>query len=180
MNDGFYNAIANSTAHRPIRDHLSELALQDKMLFHDLVAVALDVTDPYHYKACWILELVMEKEISWLADYLSQWCDSLQSYHHDGALRAIAKICLFAVTHHAKTNDFFSEKQLDQITEACFIWMIEKDKVATKAYAMRTLFLLGKKQAWIYPELKILLQQGFPNHTAAYKVAAKEILSKFK
>ena len=45
---------------------------------------------------------------------------------------------------------------------------------------MRTLYNLGKHYDWIYPELKTILNKDFPNHSAAYKAVAKEVLKKIK
>ena len=179
MNENFYKLIARSTAHRPIRDVLSGAVLQDKNLLGELVAIALNIKDPYHHKACWILELVMEVKIDWLADYLPEFCSKLQLIKHEGALRSVSKICLFSIKHHQKHSDFLSDAQVEHITEACFDWLIYPDgKVATKAYAMRTLFLLGKKNDWIYPELKRILSEDALKHSAAYITAAKDILKK--
>ena len=175
----FYKRIANSTAHRPIRDELSGMVVNNPALFPKLIAVALDVTDKNHHKACWILELVLEREISRLKDFLPQFCCTLPLYKHEGAIRSISKICLFSVQNHLKQRSgFLSSDELQQITEACFDWLITDAKVATKAYAMRALYLIGKSHDWIYPELEVILTQGFPQHSPAYKAAAKEILHK--
>ena len=45
---------------------------------------------------------------------------------------------------------------------------------------MRTLYNFGKKHTWINEELKTILSQDYPNHSAAYKAAAKDILRKLK
>lgn len=171
--------ISNSTAHRPIRDELSGEVFDNSSLFHELMEMALDLKDKNHYKACWTLELVLEKEIDWLGEYLSRFCKTLPLYKHEGAVRSVSKICLFSVKNHSKRrNGFLSPAQLQQITETCFDWLITDTKVASKAYAMRTLYLIGKNEDWVYPELQVLLQQGFHEHSPAYKAAAKEILQK--
>ena len=179
--ENFYEAIASSTAHRPIRDRLSGEAMADPDCFSVLIETALNPSDKYHYKACWILELVLEVKIDWLKDYLSVFCDVLSAYRHDGAVRSVSKICLFAVQRDLKSYDgFLSSTQRQQVTEACFDWLISNTKVASKAYAMRTLYLLGKENHWIHAELKHILPQGFPLHSPAYQSAAKEILKKIR
>ena len=179
MVTNFYKQIAKSTAHRPIRDLLSGAVLQDKNLLGELVNIALNIKDPNHHKACWILELVMEAKIDWLADYLPEFCTTLPQINHEGALRSVSKICMFAVKHRQKYPGFLSTIQVEQITEASFDWLIDPDgKVATKAYAMRTLHLLGKENDWIYPELKRILSEDASKHSAAYIAAAKDILKK--
>ena len=179
MNTGFYNKVANSTAHRPIRDELSGAILRDPLLLPYLLAIAFNVEDKHHHKACWIAELVFEAKTKWLADYLDIFCEKLALFINESAMRPISKICLFAVEHHQLNSGFLSPQQLQQIIEACFDWLINpKTKVATKAYAMRTLFLLGKKEDWIQPELTRILREDAAKHTAAYKAAAKDVLRK--
>ncbi|SCY34725.1 hypothetical protein SAMN02927903_01185 [Flavobacterium caeni] len=178
MDMHFYQRIARSTAHRPIRDQLSGLVFDNPHLLDDLIAVALDPSDQHHHKACWILELVMERHIGWLTPFLDQFCDVLPQLKRDGAVRSMSKICLFAAAHHTKTMDFLSENQLKKITEACFDWLISDAKVAAKAYAMRALVHTGRWQNWVYPELKVVLEMGYSEHSAAYQAACKEVLRK--
>lgn len=150
--------------------------LDNPELLPDLLDIAFDVKDKSHHKACWILELVMEAKIEWLIPHLDLFCDALAHYRDESAIRPISKICLFAVTRHHK-QPFLSAKHSEQITEACFDWLIDPNgKVAAKAYAMRALFLIGKKEGWIYPELQRILSEDSVKHTAAYKAAARDIL----
>lgn len=177
MNISLHNQIANSTAHRPIRDYLSGLVLADKSLLAELLSMAFDIKDKNHHKACWVLELVFEARIEWLSDYLDTFCNTLAAYDNESSLRSISKVCLFAVTHNQKRPGFLNGKHLEQITESCFDWLINPEtKVATKAYAMRALYLIGKKEDWIYPELARILSEDAAKHSPAYMGAAKDIL----
>lgn len=176
MNEHFYHKITLSTAHRPIRDQLSGEVLDNPALLTDLLQIAFDTQDKSHHKACWTLELVMEAKIEWLTPYLDAFCNALSGYRQEGAIRSISKICLFAVTRHQKEK-LLEPKNLEQITEACFDWLIDPEgKVAAKAYAMRALFIIGKNEDWIYPELQRILSEDSMKHTAAYQSAAKDIL----
>lgn len=177
VNTEFYKQIANSTAHRPIRDLLSGMVINDKTLLPDLLDIAFDIKDKHHHKACWVLELVCEAKIEWLAPHLDAFCQSLPTFTNESALRPISKICLFAMEHEQQHQGFLSISHKEQIVETCFDWLINPEtKVASKAYSMRTLFLLGKKEDWIYPELSRILSEDSAKHTAAYKAAAKDIL----
>ncbi len=180
MSTDFIKSIENSTAHRQSREFNSGCVFGEPALITDLMQIALNPQNKIHYKACWILELVLEKHIDWLTPYLENFCNILSLHSHDGALRSISKICLFASKRHLKTKDFLSQPQLQKITENCFDWLITNQKVATKAYAMRTLFELGKLNEWIYPELKTIIQQDYAVHSVGYKAATKDILRKIK
>ncbi|WP_297333114.1 hypothetical protein [Flavobacterium sp.] len=179
MNSIFYNRVAASTAHRAIRDELSGMVLQDTTLLPCLMEIVLNTEDKNHHKACWIAELVFEANLQLLEPYLSDFCKTLNHYRHEGAIRSVSKICLFAAGFNQKTPGFLTAIQLQQVTEACFDWLIDPEgKVAAKAYAIRALYVIGKKQEWIYPELAQIFAQDFPQNTAAYKSAAKDILRK--
>ncbi|NMH29620.1 hypothetical protein G6047_16385 [Flavobacterium sp. SE-s28] len=174
--------IEHSTAHRPIRDRIANSVLADEALFPQLFFCALDTKSDFHFKACWIMELVLNQKISLIEPYLDEFCQSLPYFENDSALRSISKICLFICERHFGKNQtvFASKEQLQHISEACFDWLISDGKVAMKAYAMRALFLTGKDFDWIYPELGTILEKDFPHHSAAYKAAARELLKKLK
>lgn len=179
MNKELYGKIANSTAHRPIRDSLSGIVLNNKSLFADLLHIALEVNDKNHHRACWVMELVCEAKIEWLDSHLEEFCNTLPLFKNESALRPISKICLFATEYDRKHRAFITPQQREQIMEACFDWLIRPEvKVATKAYSMRVLYLIGKKEDWIYPELIRILSEDTVKHSAGYKAAAKDILKK--
>ncbi len=181
MDNSFYTKIINSNARRSLRDELSGMVLNDQSLFPDLLHIALNTEDKNHFKACWILELVCEAKIEWLKGHMTEFCDALPHLTNDSAKRPIGKVCLFAVKHNIKHPDFMNEKQQQQIAETCFDWVINPDeKVAAKVHAIRTLYLLGKNNEWIHTEIQPILEQDFPNHTAAYKAVAKEVLQKLR
>ncbi|MBD3583710.1 hypothetical protein [Flavobacterium selenitireducens] len=171
--------IHNSTAHRPIRDRISGYVLEHHEELETLLGMCLDVSDEDHHKACWNLELVLESRIDWLQPHLKKFCDSLVDFTDDSALRSISKICLFISQREFTSRgngNFATDEQLRKIASATFDWLIDERKVATKAYAMRALYLLGKRYDWIYPELKEILSKDFPHHSAGYKAAAKQLL----
>jgi hypothetical protein len=176
MNSELYTNIANGYAHRISRDENAQLILINADLFPDLLELALNLDDKNHYKACWILELVLEKQINFVPDHLPVFSFSLSKFTNESALRSISKICLFLIQHLILSN-----LQEDQITESRFEWLINGDrKVAKKAYAIRALFGLGKKNDWIHPELRRILSDDYHKHSAAYKAVAREILKKIK
>ncbi|MFP9115673.1 hypothetical protein ACLI1A_17165 [Flavobacterium sp. RHBU_3] len=177
----FKTDVANSTAHRPSREGLANRVLADAQLLPELLSIAFDTKNKSHHKACWILELVLENNIALISPYLDEFCNTAKSYNHEGAIRSISKICLFLAQQNHTTPVTLNQQQKELITETCFDWLIAPDgKVASKAYAMRALYLLGKDTDWVYTELQRILQDDFTKHTAAYKAAAKELLQKLK
>lgn len=115
-------------------------------------------------------------------DLFDFFCSNIKHRKDISAIRPAAKIWQLLVVSHYKKQEgiILSEKNLEEILESSFDWLINNTKVASKAYSMRTLYILGKHYDWIYPELKTILNKDFPNHSAAYKAVAKEVLKKIK
>lgn len=175
MKSNFYLQIENSSAYRESRDANCKLALSNTENIKELFHYAYTLEDKNHFKACWILELVLEKDLQLLTPYLDTFCETISKYEHDSAKRPMSKICMFI----SKNKKFkLTEKQEKKIIEACLDWLISDEKVATKAYSIRALYNFSKKHSWIKNELKIILAQDYSSHSVAYKAVAREILKK--
>lgn len=177
MNANFYNQIANSTAHRKSREDNKNLIFNNPDYLKYLLEITFNIDDKNHHKACWILELICEEKMELFLPYLDEFCDTLQQYKSDSAIRSISKICLFL--SNSKKNSL-TENQEEKIIEACLDWLIESEKAANAAYAMRTLYNLGKKHNWVNDELKVLLTRNCSHQTPGYKFAVKDILKRLK
>lgn len=176
MNSELYKNISNSNAHRASREAIANAILADGNLFPTLFEIACNTKDKIHHKAYWIMELVLEKKLFYLTDFLDDFCKNLKTFDNESALRSISKICMFLSKNHILTI-----VQEELIIESCLDWLISDCvKVATKAYSIRTLHQLGKKHDWIYPELRRILTDDYPKHSYAYKAVAREILKKIK
>lgn len=181
MSSSLYERIRNCSAHRKPRDDNKDYILANPAEFARLVAFAFDVADKDSHKACWILEIVAFEKLEWFMTPLDFICANLSKLKDESAIRPISKICQLLVEAHFKkpgAGISLSQEQLQKIIEADFDWLIGDTKVAAKAYAMRTLFTIGKQLDWIHPELKTILNKDYPHHSAAYKAAAREILKK--
>lgn len=175
MKSSFYLQIENSTANRHSRDELCETALSSVEALKELFLFAFDIGNKNHFKACWSLELVLEKDITLLLPHLDTFISKVKLYQHDSALRSISKICLF-VSKSKKIR--LNDDQEQVLVEACLDWLIQEEKVATKAYTIRALYNFSKNKPWLKEELYLILEQGYSSHSAAYKAVAKEVLKK--
>ncbi len=171
------------TACRANRSLAAQDILENQSLFAELVSLCFSNSDKNHHRACWVLEFVSYEELLWLQPHLDFFCSNLQYLKDESAIRPIAKVIqLLVKSHYKKTEDsiVLSEENLQNCIEISFDWLINDVKVATKAYSIRTLYLLGNHYDWIHPELRIILNKDFGDHSAAYKAVAKEVLRKIE
>jgi hypothetical protein len=181
MNLDLHEELAFCSAHRKSRDRICDLVLKRPELFPELLRMAFDVDDKFHFKACWIVELVSYTKLEWLQNHLDFICNRASLLKNQSGIRPISKVVMMVVNAHFNNKSkliTLSENQSEKLAEVCFDWFISNSKVATKAYVMRALYILGKKYDWIHPELKTILEKEYENHTAAYKAVAREILKK--
>jgi hypothetical protein len=170
-------------AYRETRLQIAQTVLENPNLLDELISICYTISDKNSHKACWILEFVSYEKLEWLLPHLDFICTNLKNLKDESAIRPLAKIVqLLVVSHYKKSEDSFtlSETQLQNIVETNLDWLISNTKVAAKAYAMRTLYILGKQYHWIHPELQHILTKDYPHHTAAYKAVAREVLKKIK
>lgn len=171
------------TAHRENRLKYAHEILDNPSLFKELVAICFSPEDKNNHKACWILEFVAYEELIWLQLHLDFFCSNLKILKDESSIRPIAKVVQLLVKSNYNKEEnsiLLSEENLQDCIEASFDWLINDVKVATKAYSIRTLYVLGNHYDWIHPELKIILDKDYGDHSAAYKAVAREVLKKIK
>ena len=181
MNVEFEKKLNLVTACKANRNKLTREILSNQELFPELIRHCFLVSNKNSIKAMWVLEMLCYEKIEWIQDYLDFFCSNIKNLTDDSAIRPAAKICMLLTISHFKKKDMqLTENQMQQITETCFDWLLTDVKVAAKCYSIRALHLLGNHFDWIHPELKIILDKEYNNHSAAYKAVGREILKKIK
>lgn len=170
--------LTESTAHRKSRVSISNYCIRKEKV-DELTSIAFSTTNENHVKAFWSLELVCEKKLKLFVPFIDSFCSVLPQLEDDSAIRPATKICFFlAKSNHRKNGISMNSEQEHHIIEALIDRLIQEEKVAAKVYAMKALFVLSKKYPWIADELKLILVQDFPNHSAAYQSASRNLLKK--
>ncbi len=181
----FRKEIEGLKAYRETRLRLANEVLSNNSIYIPLLDICYEFSNEISCRACWILEFVCDKKLVWLLPHIDEFSNNLHKFTYDSAIRPIAKITQMISTACIHKNDSVikkevSSKVLNTIAEANFDWLIGHHKVAVKAYSMRSLYLLGKEFEWIHPELIMILEKEYSNHSAAYKAAARDILKRLK
>lgn len=180
-----YDRLNNVDSSRENRMEHADLVLKDPNLIPKLIEIVFMVDDKLSCKAAWVLEFLCTKNLDVFLPFLDTFTKNIHKIHFDSAVRPVAKICeLLAKSYYVKeSNSVKSTLQFqhkEKIIEYCFDIMINDEKIAPKAYAMQTLFLLGKDFDWIHLELVQILERDFPNQSAGFKARAKHLIKKIK
>jgi len=175
MNTIFQDRIAKSNASTNCRHGLRNFVAENPECMTELVAFATDLSNKNHYKAVWIIELLVETHTQMLVPFIDLICNTMAQYKHESAIRGMSRTAYFLST--SKTISL-TENQKEKLIEICLDWLIGDAKVAPKAYAMYTLCHYAQKEDWIKDELRNIINKDFHAQSAGYKAAAKEVLRK--
>ena len=150
------------------------------ILIEEILGFILDEHKEFSAKAARALELVCQKDVVLIFQHKNKLFKIASTAKQDDVIRPLAKIFeLWTLDHFSKNPTIqLQTKDQERITAICFDWLISPQKVAPQAYSMQMLYLLGKKTAWIHPELKLILEQNYARGTSGYKARARKILQK--
>lgn len=178
----FKQQLKELKAYKADRQQLADQVLRNKELFPVLLDYCFSKDPLIDRPSCWVLEYVCIAELSWIHPYIKYFVRQLPLIENKSAKRCCARISMqlcqqFFINKDYNTIKAIDKFDLEQLTEVNFDWLINDEKVATKAYAMESLYQLGKAFKWVHPELKVILEKGISQHTMAYSARAKHILS---
>ena len=71
------------------------IVLEKKELFQDLLQITFEFNNKTSIKAAWILELVCDKKLDWLAPHLTYFTNNIKKVQFESAIRPLSKICQF-------------------------------------------------------------------------------------
>lgn len=176
--------VLNTVDHsREKRKHFANLILENPALLPDLLHICAQVDDQISCRASWGLEFLCKHDLNTILPYLDQLISIVPNVYQHPAVRPMAKIFEYlSIAYYQKKNpkvrEFLTTTHRKKITELCFDWIITDQKVASKAYAMTSLYLLGTEFEWVHPELKITLENTYNTGSAAYKARSRMVLKK--
>lgn len=180
-----YKELSYVNHSRDKRLYYANLVIDNPELLKPLLEILFDVDDKISPRAAWVFEFMCGEKLEAIVPHLDTFTENISKVHLDSAVRPVAKICEYLIkAYYSKQNNFITshltETHKEKITEACFDWMINDEKVAPKAYGMHALYLLGTEFDWVHPELVTILERDFHAQSAAFKARARHILKKIK
>ncbi len=159
--------LARPTLVRPL---LQEVVLQDRS---------------NHFSAGWIFDHVMRKELDLIFLIRDDFVSALNQLQSDSCIRPMAHVCQMITERYFKKKDDpyvqgFTTDHLEAMVSICFDWLIGERKIATKVFAMTSLFYLGEKFHWVRPELRSFLEQNIASGSPGIQNRGIKILTQLK
>lgn len=185
LRENLYKKLNYTTALREHRGAAADWVMENPGSFPFLFDLIIKEDSDVSHKAAWVLEFVCKRELKLLYPHLEVFLKIIPQVQKDQSKRPLAKIAeLLCLAYYKKKDqqvrDNLRLEHRKAITERCFDWLINEEKVACKAYSIQCLYWLGTEFDWIHPELEIILAEGYAKHTAAFKARAREFLSKIE
>ncbi len=183
--DQLYRELNYVDHSRANRLKYANLIIDNPDLIPKLLDILFMVDDKVSCRAAWVFEFMCGEKLKAIIPYLDTFTENMHKVHLDPAVRPVAKVCEYLIKAYYSKEDnsiqtSLTSKHKEKIVEACFDWMINDEKIAPKAYAMNTLYLLGKDIDWIHPELALILERDFQMQSSGFKARARHILKWIK
>ena len=171
--------------HKPQVAYLVSEILAYPNLVEPLLAEVYEQDKAGLFNASWVLDHVLRKEPDLILLVIDPFIAVLGQIRSESCIRPMAHVCQMIAEHYfKKKNTAFREQittaQLAVIVTVCFDWLIGNHKVATKVFAMTSLFYLGEAFPWVRPELVSYLEQNIGSNTAGFQNRGGKLLLQLK
>lgn len=184
MNREFLISILQNieNAKRSYRNEAALKIINAPDLFPYLINETFNVKDTLSIRAAWTLEWICTHNgLYLLLPHLDIFTKNLHQLYFNGSIRTCSKICEhISIAYTSKKEhpikSTLTKKQIDNIIEVAFDWLITPQKIAVKAYTMNTLYLLGLQIDWIHPALETIIRKDVIHQSKGCEVRGKKIL----
>ena len=167
---------------RENRDKAANTVWEHPENFKELLELTFDVDNKQSIKAAWVLEWICtHKGLDILLPHLDFFINNISKVHFDSSTRPCSKICEhLAVAYTSKkanlVKEVLTQEHIEKIIETGFDWLITPQKIAVRAYTMKTLYLFGIEKDWVHPELSHLIITKIIHESKGCKARGRYIL----
>ena len=169
--------------HKPQVTYLVSEILTYPNLVQPLLASVHEQDKEGLFNASWVFDHVLRQQPELILLVIDTFVEGLEHIQSESCIRSMAHACQTTTEHYfKKKNPLFTAQitpsHLETIVTVCFDWLITEHKVATKVFAMTCLFYSGEKFNWIWPELKLYLEQHIGSGSPGFQNRGGKLLVK--
>jgi len=183
--DQLYKELDYVNASRVSRGKYANLVIENPKLFKYILDIVFIVDDKRSVRAAWVFEFVCKHDIGFLYPHLDYFIANISKLKLDSAIRPCAKILeiiteLYYKKQDATVKQIITKTHKTKITEVCFDWLLQDQKVAVKVYSMTVLYHIGTELDWIHPELQLIIERDYAKESAGFKAKCRHIVQKIQ
>ncbi len=124
-------------------------------------------------RAAWAVGEIGAQSPALIAPYLETMIDHLNTPVHDAVKRNTVRIF--------RDLPVLPESLLGKLTTSCFNLLTDpKEPIAVKVFCIRILARVCEQEPGLWDELQLVLEDGLPHSSVAYRSAAMDVLKKRK
>ena len=124
--------------------------------------------------AAWIMEKYAVDQPECLESHFTLFLEGTLQQKNDSKRRPFAKL-LYHYCKSKSRRELLTHQNIDSIVEICFNYMLESQKAAPLAFAMKTLHFFKNHKAWIAEELNGYIEKKLPNSSAGFRSVVRQI-----
>lgn len=157
------------------RDRGAKLIHRHPEYFTSLLELACAAEDKReNILAAWILEKYAVEQPECLDSELRFFLKGALQQKNDSKRRPFAKL-LYHYCKNKTRRKLLSRQQIDWIVEICFGYMLESQKAAPLAFALKTLNFFKNHHPWISEEIQAFIEKKLPNSSAGFRSVVRQI-----
>lgn len=168
--------IKTSYSSAAVRERGATLIHHHPKYFTPLLRLASTAEDKReNILAAWILEKYALNHLEDIDSELNFFLNGALVQKNDSKRRPFSKL----LYHYCKNKtkiEILSLQQIDLIVEICFSYILESQKTAPLAFALKTLHIFRNHKPWITEELQAFIEKKLPNSSPGLKSVVKQIL----
>ncbi|AJH15637.1 hypothetical protein [Myroides profundi] len=170
----FYQIVLETDIH--VKSRVDTLAVigSDEEVLKFLLKYSFEYDDAIHVMSTVLLQDILDKDILRLEPYLDTFIDNAEFITNESSKRLISRICWLIAKSKKLVCTSVQEKKLVDVS---LLWLSNDSKVASEAFAMDILMLLGQQYKEDLKLISEVIELNYPHRTVAYQNKAKKFMS---
>lgn len=143
--------------------------------FEELLALACSPKEKRkHIVAAWVLEKYALNRLDVLAPCLAVFLQGTMVQTHESKRRPMIKLT-YHYCRNKKRRSELSEKEKDTLVEICFGYLLDAQKIASIAFALKTVDFFLDHSPWIRKEVLAYIERESPKRGRSFQAVIRQL-----
>lgn len=143
--------------------------------FHELLALACSAQKKReHIVAAWVLEKYALNRLNVLEPHLTVFLQGTLVQTHESKRRPMIKLT-YHYCRDKKRRMKLSSKDKDSLVEICFGYLLDAEKIASIAFALKTMDFFLDHAPWIRKEVMAYIERESPKRGRSFQAVIRQM-----